>query len=76
MMILLKDLHGNEYHLNIDLIESILERQGNTSEIILTNGKRYTSIESPRYISNKINLIRVVNAPGGIHGENNNKFRV
>lgn len=59
MMILLKDLHGNEYHLNMDLIESIFECQGNTSEIILTNGKRYTSIESPRYISNKINLMKI-----------------
>lgn len=39
MMILLKDLHGNEFHLNIDLIESILERQGNTSEVVLINGK-------------------------------------
>lgn len=61
MMILLKDLHGNEYHLNIDLIESILERQGNTSEIILINGKRYTSIYSPEKISNKINLMRISN---------------
>lgn len=50
MMILLKDLHGNEFHLNIDLIESILERQGNTSEVVLINGKRYSCIESPRYV--------------------------
>jgi uncharacterized protein YlzI (FlbEa/FlbD family) len=66
MMVLLKDLHGNEYHLNIDLIESILERQGNTSEIVLINGKRYSCIESPRYVSNKINLTKIANQPGNI----------
>lgn len=54
MMISLRIRGGDPYYLNVDLIESIIEREGNTSEIRLTNGKIYTSIESPEQLANRV----------------------
>jgi uncharacterized protein YlzI (FlbEa/FlbD family) len=60
MMIALKTrIGGDTFYLNIDLIESIIEREGNTSEIRLTNGKIYSSIEAPDTISNRITFIKM-----------------
>jgi uncharacterized protein YlzI (FlbEa/FlbD family) len=59
-MIALKTrIGGDTFYLNIDLIESIIEREGNTSEIRLTNGKIYSSIEAPDTISNRITFIKM-----------------
>lgn len=54
MMISLRVRGGDTYYLNVDLIESIIEREGNTSEIRLTNGKVYSSIESPEQLANRV----------------------
>ena len=60
MMIALKTrIGGDTFYLNIDLIESIIEREGNTSEIRLTNGKIYSSIEAPDTISKRITFIKM-----------------
>jgi len=60
MMIALKTRSGGDtYHLNTELIEAIIEREGNTSEIRLTNGHVYTSIESPHSIANRISLMKM-----------------
>ena len=45
---------GGAFYLNVGLIEAIIEREGNTSEIRLTNGKIYTSIESPEQLANRV----------------------
>ena len=59
-MIALKTRTGGDiFYLNVDLIEVIFEREGNTSEIMLTNGHRYTSIEAPNQISNRITLMKM-----------------
>ncbi len=54
MMISLRIRGGDTFYLNVDLIESIIEREGNTSEIRLTNGKIYSSIESPDQLANRV----------------------
>ena len=43
------------YYLNTDLIESIFEREGDTCEIILSNGNRYSSIWSKQKVAEKVN---------------------
>ena len=48
---------GDPYHLNVNMIESIIEREGNTSEIRLTNGRVYSSIESPDQLSNRVSFM-------------------
>jgi uncharacterized protein YlzI (FlbEa/FlbD family) len=59
-MIAIKTRNGGDtFYLNIELIESIIEREGNTSEIRLTNGHIYTSIESPKSIANRVSLMRM-----------------
>ena len=50
---------GDTFYLNVDLIESIIERQGNTSEIRLTNGKIYSSIESPEQLANRVSFAQM-----------------
>jgi uncharacterized protein YlzI (FlbEa/FlbD family) len=70
MMISLKTRSGGDtFYLNTELIESIVEREGNTSEIRLTNGHVYTSIESPGSISNRVSLAQMsseLSKPKGI----------
>lgn len=59
-MIRIKSRNGqNEYWLNVDLIETILECEGNTSEIILTNGHIYRSIEPPNQIANRVAFMKM-----------------
>jgi hypothetical protein len=54
-MISVKSRRGDSMcYLNTQLIECIIEREGNTSEIVLTSGHIYTSIESPKTISERI----------------------
>lgn len=56
-MIKIKPLNGEEpFYLNAELIESITQCQGNTSQIRLTNGRVYFSIESPEQLANRITL--------------------
>lgn len=60
MMIALKTrVGGYTFYLNVDLIESIIEREGNTSEIRLTNGNVYLSIESPDQVSKRVSFIKM-----------------
>lgn len=59
MMISLRIHGGDTFYLNVDLIESIIERQGNTSEIRLTNGKIYSSIESPEQLANRVSFAQM-----------------
>jgi len=59
MMISLRIHGGDIFYLNVDLIESIIERQGNTSEIRLTNGKIYSSIESPEQLANRVSFAQM-----------------
>ena len=60
MMLSLKTrVGGDTFYLNVDLIESIIEREGNTSEIRLTNGKVYSSIESPQQIANRVSFAQM-----------------
>jgi uncharacterized protein YlzI (FlbEa/FlbD family) len=59
MMISIKAYGDEKFYINTDLIESIIERQGNTSEIRLTNGHIYTSIESPEKLSNRISMAQM-----------------
>lgn len=46
--------HYETFYINADMVESVIERQGYTSEIKLTNGHVYSSIESPEEISERI----------------------
>lgn len=55
MLVEIKDRQGNLFYLNTELVEVVIEREGNTSEIVLTNGKRYTSIKSPAEVKKIIN---------------------
>ena len=55
MMISIKGNYET-FYINADLVESIIERQGNTSEIRLTNGKIYSSIESPEKVSKRVSI--------------------
>jgi len=70
MMISLKARNGGDtFYLNTELIESIVEREGNTSQITLTNGHIYTSIESPEKIANRVSFAQMaseLNKPKGI----------
>ena len=59
MMISLRIHGGDTFYLNSDLIESIIERQGNTSEIRLTSGKIYSSIESPEQLANRVSFAQM-----------------
>ena len=60
MMIALKTrVAGDTFYLNVSLIETIIEREGNTSEIRLTNGNIYTSIESPQQVANRVSFAQM-----------------
>jgi hypothetical protein len=54
-MIEIKMRNGDSFFIQVALIESILEREGNTSEIVTTTGNRYNSIWSKEKIAEKIN---------------------
>ena len=71
MMISLRVHGGDTFYLNVDLIESIIERQGNTSEIRLTNGKIYSSIESPEQLANRVSFAQMSSELSKPKGENN-----
>lgn len=59
-MIRIKSRNGQtEYWITVDLIEAIFEREGNTSEIIMTNGHIYTSIEPPDSIANRVTFMKM-----------------
>ncbi len=60
MMISLRPRAGGDtFYLNVGLIEAIIERQGNTSEIRLTNGRIYSSIESPEQLANRVSFAQM-----------------
>jgi len=73
-MIKLKTRNGDDYfYLNVDLFEAIIQREGNTSEIRLTSGKAYLSIESPETIANRVTMMKMSSElakpkNGGIYG--------
>lgn len=54
-MIELTTQRGEKFYLNASLIERIIERQGNTSEIFLTTGQTATCIESPDKVAKMFN---------------------
>jgi len=54
-MIEIKMRNGDTIFLRVSLIEAILEREGNTSEIITTTNRRYYSLWSKEKIADLIN---------------------
>jgi len=54
-MIEIKMRNGETFFLQVSLIEALLEREGNTTEIVTTTGKFYHSIWSKDKIANLIN---------------------
>ena len=54
-MIEIAGRHNGSFFLQASLIESIIEREGNTCEIITTTGTHYVSIWSKEKVAQKIN---------------------
>jgi hypothetical protein len=61
MLVQLTDRRGEKFYLNTELVEVILEREGNTSEIRLTTGRFVTCIESPDSVSKIISISEAKN---------------
>ncbi len=59
-MISVRPTNGGEaYYLNVDLIEAVYPRQGNTCDIELTNGKIHSSIEPASVISARVTMYKM-----------------
>lgn len=55
MIVALKTRRGDIFYINTELVEAIYEREGNTSEILLTTGRRYDCIHSMDTVAAIIN---------------------